>query len=447
MSKAKMVLCVLFSFVVAALLASGLPIKFTIGFLLAVLVGFLFISRPLVFLFGLFLLRPALDEFMVSVRVPLGGADMGLGGLISLVLIVGALFNCLAAPSGNRRLHHPLFYLYLIFCLTQTGAFFYSADSVGAIKVLIQYFSILAIFILVLKNVKTDRDMRFILNGAIFSAIIPLIIGLVKFIMVGEGRFFGSFQHPNILAYYLMVMLGIVYLRFDKGEEVPRISIPRLLYLGALIAALIMTGTRSGWFALMIMMGTFALFFNRKVIIPLLLLVTILAFVPVVQERLNGLFGSYGSNVVIKETSSLAWRLQQWEGLFGYAKQKPWTGYGIKADVKFSIFEEPAHNDYLRYFIGSGVFGVLFYFMPYFYALLHFIKKVGRTGNLMDTKLTVFFVCYIPAFLIMSVSENLASYLVIHWYIWCFFGIYVSNLIFMKETGYGKEDNEEEYFE
>ncbi|MCA9407805.1 MAG: hypothetical protein KC733_03885, partial [Candidatus Omnitrophica bacterium] len=74
----------------------------------------------------------------------------------------------------------------------------------------------------------------------------------------------------------------------------------------------------------------------------------------------------------------------------------------------------------------SGVFFVLSYFSCIFYLLFSAFKYQHERYSNLTRKVSIFFICYIPSFLIVSYVENMASYIVIHWYLWGMMAVLIS---------------------
>lgn len=421
------------SYVTAILILNGTPVHYFLGFLFAVVMLAIFIHKPLYFLIGLFFLRSALDNFLATIRFSLGDIDLGLGGLVALALIIGTLFYISIYKDNPNRFKQLIVGLYFVFCLVSIMSFFITLDKVGAVKELVRRFSIFSILLLTMANINSEKKSTQLLKAIIFSAIIPLIVGSVIYIIRG-GRFTGTFGHPNILAFYLLIIIGCVLTQVDCPHRHFSLSFSRKLYLGALVAALLLTLTRSAWASCCLMVGIYAFFFNKRLIIPVFCALIGIAFLPIVQERILNTFDVSAGSMAVEEMSSLGWRLNTWYYLFTEAIKRPFIGYGINATAYIGSYPAEAHNDYLRFFVESGIIGVLTYFLPYFYIFIYSV----RNYRLFDKdsylrKLALFFICFIPAFLLMSASENMGRYITVHWYFWGLVGIYFGLICLQRE--------------
>lgn len=419
----ELILTAAISLVVVVSISRGISIRYLMGFLFFVVIMVIFIVKPLYFLIGLFLFRSILDNFLMSVRIYVGGVDIGLGGIVALGLIVGTIYY-IVINKNLSRLQHVIVVLYFIFCLISIVSFFISPDRIGATKALVARFSILSILSLTILNIRSKRDAHLLLKAIVLSAIIPLIIGSIKYIIEG-GRFSGTFAHPNILAIYLLVIIGCVLIQLDSSQQYIVFSFWRKFYLGILFTALLLTLTRSAWASCILMVGIYVFFFSRRGIIPAICLVILVGMLPIVREHILNIFDTSPGSLRVDKISSLGWRFNVWHYLFSEAIKRPFIGYGINATSFVGRYPAMAHNDYLRLFVESGVPGLIAYFGSYFYLIIHTLRNYAlfKKDSYLK-KLASFFICFVPAFLLMSTTENLAGYLTVLWYIWGLVGIY-----------------------
>lgn len=412
------------SIIMGKILASGLPTYYALAFILCLAIGLLYIAKPVWFLSLMLLFIPTGLPFLTSVRAGGGGADVGLAGVFASGLAILALLNVLVVPGAAERANHPLVRWFSLFCVVYTVAVLYSPALVPAVKTLNQFYSILGIMVLMMVFSGTLRHAMRLVRSAMWGAAIPVTLACLTFVATRD-RVDGNLGHPNILAFFLVVIFGCVIFRLDVPGAVERISRQRWVCLAVITAALVFTQTRSGWLAFLVFLASFALLFNRRLIVPMSIAVACLAMTPMVQDRISNIFETTGNELYINDQSSAGWRLEHWRDLWGHAIQKPLTGHGIRADRYISIAKGDAHNDYLRFFVEAGVIGFITYFAPYIYLLLYSRRKLREETDPLQRRFAGFFLCYIPAFLVMSLTENLASYVIIHWYVWTIAGVFM----------------------
>ncbi len=400
--------------------------------LLLFLIG-IFVTNLSVFMFGLLFLRPAIDNFLTSIRFAFGGLNLGFGGGVSLAISLGAFFYALTCPK-SYRIGLPVVIIYGAFCFFSIFGFMMATEKGEAVKVLLRSFSILSILILMVCHITSSKDAHFIVKSMVYSPWIPIAIGAYTRFKSGGGRFAATFSHPNILAFFILIIMGCLIFRLDQEGGFRKISFKRLVVLILLSVILVLTETRSGWAAFLLMVIIYAFVFNRRLIVPMVILMAILFSTPLVRNKIDNIFRKTGSEVSINDQSSLGWRFTAWRDLWNAGQDNPILGHGINASYGIVKEHLGAHNDYLRYFVEQGLIGLITYFAPFFYVLFHSISNVRRfpRGSMLEG-LAGLFICFIPAFLLMSMTENLASYVIVQWYFWALVGIYFALIQTEKE--------------
>lgn len=426
----KYLAALIISCLMGAVVYLGLPVYLMAIFPAAIIVLAFYYFQPVRFISFLLLLRPPLDQVLTSIRF--GG--LGLGGALGFILSFFALLGFFTNPPPklHKWVKLPLF-CFLAFVFLQMAALFYSANMIEALKDVNRTLSIVAVFALVLIHVRNKKDALLVLKGIVFAGILPLLIALVAPGKVSqfEGyRLTGGLGHPNIFAFFALIVVGSIIFGFIRDRE--KLTHFDKAYLLALVVALVMTKTRSGWIAFFIMMFLTAVRFYRQYLIYLILICVLASFSPMVQNRIFNAVRFEGSRVSENRENSFEWRLGQWKDLLAKGMQRPLTGYGAGGDRRISENRLAAHNDYIGLFVRNGIFAVIAYYLPFFYLLVKASQTLRPQYDELTVKLSKFFVCYIPAFLVMSVSENLVSYVVVHWYFWALVGIYIVSLNWKK---------------
>jgi O-antigen ligase len=411
------------SVAIAGIILLGLPVNYYAGLFVVFFLLVLFLSKPLYFVLLLFFIRALLDNYLVAIRFTIAGIDIGLGGLFSLFLISGAVLYILIHAQNWARLKQGVAVMYFLYLLMSVGSALMTQDTTAAIRELIPRLSIFAVFIVVLLAVEDENQARLVLKTIVISAFFPVIYGFIQYAGTLD-RLQGTFAHPNIMAFYLLIVLGCVVTQVHARES-ERGSFLSVFYFLLLLTALLLTLTRSSWIAFSLMGGVYVLFFKRKWFFPALILLILIVSVPIVKERLSDLFLAREGAYIVNKKSSLGWRLNVWNELWTIAVKKPFFGHGINASKMTTSYPTEAHNDFLRFFLESGVLGVVLYFGAYIYPLFHAVKRYASFESDSRLKrLAIFLICFVPAFFLMSISENLARYTTVHWYIMGILAVY-----------------------
>lgn len=429
----KAVIAIAAGWLLSSLLLAGLPWTYFLGlFTVLVFVSF-YIARPMLFLASLFFFRAGIDYFLVHIRFGFGGLELGLAGAFSLLLtfLVAMTYLSLTDKQAQRRVGHPLILMYAAFCFYSLFNAFYSIDLSDAIKVVVRNFATLAIMIIVTMRVNNEEDAYCLLKAIAWSFIPSILFGFVTpdsmYKEIRGFRYCGTLSHPNIFAFYLIVILACFLTRLHVKKTDSKAPLIDTAGFISIIAMLVLTRTRSGWIAAIILFAFYSWYNNRRLIIPAIFVCIGLLFIPMVSEQITSLVEFRGDFIALNPDSSFAWRLEKWGLLFAEAIKKPIFGHGMGADTQIGFDELPAHNDYLHFFVNSGIIGLSLYVWPFLYLIRSAAKTKRQSGNSsLLIKLAQFFLIYIPSFLIMSVSDNLFSYGIIQWYFWAIVGIYIS---------------------
>lgn len=202
-------------------------------------------------------------------------------------------------------------------------------------------------------------------------------------------RVFSTFQNPNILAGFLVIILAILpglgLCQQDKG--------PQFLFLviiGMLGSCLILTYSRGAWISILAVFVAYGIFYNRKVL-WLLLAIPILALFSYegVIERLISIINPTDTS------SALRWAL--WESTIAMIVNNPFTGIGWGAywmvyhEYDFFI-QNPAttifhaHNMYLHIAAEIGIpgfivfLGILYGHIRLAFAIIASTKDIWMKG-------------------------------------------------------------------
>lgn len=421
------VMIALIAGLMAAAILAGFPPVYYGGLLVVIILAFLLIMKPFYFLIFLFAIRALCDNYFASIRFSIGGMDLGLGGLFSVFMIGVTFFYMATQKERIARLKHGTVVFYGLFCLYSLFSAYLSMDGKGAMKDLMSRYSVLSILIMTLLSVRDFEDAHKLLKAVVAAACLPVIVGFVKLALGITERLEGTLSHPNIMAYFLLIIMGAMVFQLHEGKVEKRWSITAYAYFILLLAGFVFTLTRSAWAAFAFMMGTYILFFKRQWFLPAAALAVASFFLPMVNERVTELFTTSGGSLQVTKSSSLGWRFDAWERFWVQAVKRPIFGHGINATGYVGNYHVEAHNDYLRFFLESGIFGIVLYFGTFVYTFLSARVNYARLEN--DAylrRLSRFFLCYIPAFLLMSVSENLARYTTVNFYSMALLGVYVA---------------------
>ncbi|MCR2745921.1 O-antigen ligase family protein [Limnobacter parvus] len=399
----------------------GTPLLLPLGLLL-------FVNPRLLFLV-LIGTRCVLDPILESARF---SSSFGLGALLNLLLIACAVIISIQA---NKTTVRQSVLLWILPLLVMALGITYSPEPLSAFKRMIAFVSYFSVFTVGMILIEENQLIK-LLRVIVFSAVLPLLVGMYQFAtgsLAVEGRLAATFTHPNIYAFYcLLVLIVLVYLqRLQQaaGEATPSITekIVQWILLVLLIVSIILTQTRSAWLALILIGLMYGLLFSRKTLIWLLLGLSLAALSPAVQDRVVDLFS--GNEVInYSKLNSFAWRQHIWEsGLNWMSTSRYLLGYGIGGFIHHSPDFFPlsggskfgAHNVFVERFFDGGLlaFGVFSVF---------FLAQITNAFKLIkqDQFSALVYFGLLLSYLTLNASDNVVDYLAYNWYYWVVAGAF-----------------------
>ena len=323
--------------------------------------------------------------FMV-VSLPFDGAMFHFA---SLLLLIAALLSVLPyrwatvqhSLEKYKSVHVAFLAIVLLMCLSnllnQQGLEAWDTT----VKFGIRYWLMLAVLLYLLdQKLLTLRFIFFALLCSVAMQLLPFL-PLIWSGDIFETRFHGFTSNPNIMGMYagLGIMIGI-YLAADKNSGMP---ILRLLIALAVVllsgAALLASGSRAGWVALIGGLACYMVFElrrNAKIIIPML------AFLSVATAYIFTQFSLPKQRLELLLKGYPALRDQVWENSFHLFTDKLFFGYGL--DTRAALLQNheiySEHNIFLSVLLALGAFGLLAYCVLLFTICWRTLKNRDAVG-------------------------------------------------------------------
>ncbi|MBM2832848.1 MAG: hypothetical protein HW406_9 [Candidatus Brocadiaceae bacterium] len=399
-------------------LSSSFSVSIKIGFILLLFLFLYFATNPLLTVLMLLFIRPVIDMF-ATVRF---GENVNLLGLFSALYIMFAILLFFRyrlsnsqrfeiAPSGIRFYYVVLFFSALSILV--------SANAVESMMYLIRFTSLLAIYFLVYNLIQVEDDALKIVKSIVYSSFVPILMGFYQYI-TGKGKFdveFGTlriwstFMHPNMFAFYLVVVFfSVLFLYYLEKHIFGKSDVRfKIVLLMPVLSLLLLTYTRGAWIGIMVGILIVSVFIKstRKWIL-ISAVVFFILFSPMIYSRMGDLLvashkGGY------QHMSSWEFRIEQWHSLLKNAfVHKPWFGYGLGQSIfvanKYAAFVLIPHNDYLRIMIELGLFGLI----PFLLFWIHNVRNIfKRISNKAYRELNTVVLALLIAMLICSFADNL----------------------------------------
>ncbi|MDD5342707.1 MAG: O-antigen ligase family protein [Patescibacteria group bacterium] len=387
--------------------------------------------------FALIVLRPALDVFSENVLVKIGQFPLNLSSVVSLITIGWAAWYFLRHRVKIWK--QPLFWPFAIFALLGVISFVYTESLSATLREVLRLGSILFLFLMAGNILDSREKFQRLIKSIGLSLIIPLLVGTYQlFSNTGlsfagvNNRIYGTFGHPNALAFYLVLSLGL-FISYYFQEKTKK-SKWFLAGLGMMFLFLLLTYTRGAWIGFLIFLMILGFMRFRKIVIALVIAAILLITTgPIIDHfTFNQYNFSFTSIPVIKrltdetsDESSIDWRLKVWSDMSRKITERPLFGYGLGAfpvireqSVKGFFESTEAHNDYLRLAIELGFVGLFFYVLLLGKLLYNLVRNYRVSHDLSQKSWILGGIALTIAFAAMSFFDNLLQGTAVMWAFW-----------------------------
>jgi O-antigen ligase len=332
--------------------------------------------------------------------------------------------------ENPKALSKKMALAWLGFFLTGLYGIALSPQKADAVRLYLAWVSNFCVFTAAFYVVKNERDFIFCLRLILWASVGPSLYMLYEIFMnvdaVASGGFRvkSSFTHPNIFAFFLMLVIIILPYLISRAqtESSPWRRSILVLYMLVLVAGIGLTQTRSAWLACAAVFVCYGIIFRRRYLFYILSIAILCLFVPVIRDRLVDL-GS-GNEIYTEQAklNSFAWRVALWESaLFWMEPVRYLLGYGIGAFREYApVFfarsdgiHWDAHNVYVQWFFDVGILGLCCY------VWIH-VRTIFTLRHLlaMDRSIAFTIIAIVLSYMLISFSDNMMFYLAFNWYYW-----------------------------
>ncbi len=394
------------------------------------LLGLLLMYSRTALLMLIILGRASGDVFFDATKVSLGPLQIGVGGLINIFVILIALLLVIEKPA---LLPKKMLGMWVPFLLIGAASIAFSPVKGDAVRLYLALISYFAIFVSAFYLVRCAEDFKRCVRLVLWSALFPAVYGLLNIAIHGAvigpngARLQSTFSHPNIYAFYLTLVISMGFYVLKSATY--KLSTPARIGLSAycllMMALLLLTQTRSAWIACFALFAAYAVLFERRYLLYLIVLPVLGLLVPSVRERVLDL-GAGNEVIQYAKLNSFAWRVYLWESGLHYMQATHYLlGYGIDSFQHFSPTFFPlagktnfnAHNLYVQWIFELGAAGLLayLYLMARVLWVLKMLLPINRLGAFVLLAMVI-------QYLMVSASDNMAYYLAFNWYFWLMIG-------------------------
>jgi len=379
-------------------------------------------------------LRPLLDNLLNLTKVDNGGGDgIGIGAIFNLSVVLLVIFLAFYTLNFPRNMPVRLWIIFLAFMLICCT---YSPYTKDALRLCFNYLSYFALFVIPFLIIKSQEDFYFWVKVLAGSFVMPILFA--NFDMLKGGHYFedagmrimGTFTHPNILAFYLVLAFTYYFYFLKAGflNSNPVIKLLVQVLMVNILVLLIATKTRNAWIAVYAGFFIYGLLKERKILLFLLLIIPLSLSIPAVSHRVVDLVSGQEENDY-RGVNSFEWRLQLWQGSLEKIAQRPMLGYGLASfepsseDLYAGAKDMHAHNAYLEVLFECGIIGLVSFISLFFGPMLIFFKNAFLTADQTEGRVWAIMVGYLVSYMFICSADNLSFYLTLNWYVWFFIGL------------------------
>ncbi len=433
----------IFSFIaITAILMAITPfLSLGAGFTFLLLALYLIFIISLVYhrigLFLFILARPCLDYFSEDILLKWGEFSFNLASIFAILVII---FTAFVIIKNIKKLpKNPLLKPWLFFLLIVFISFIFSINPSSSLREATRLISIFFLFLSGFILIKNYKDLASLIKVIVISALIPT--GLAFYQHLTEkgislplenlyNRIYGTFSHPNLLAFYLVVILSLAVLIFlvSNKKKISIIGYGILLIFFSII--LVLTYTRGAWIGFFIVLLVAGIVKFRKFLGVALVAIFIayLVFTPF-QNRINALANPdpYGS---------IMWRINLWQDSIEFVKEKPVIGHGSGTAKEVILSNRGPqkgspypHNDYLKIALEAGLLGLISYLFLIFSLLYILINNYIKTNKTNLKTLLLVLISLTISVYIMSFGDNILRNTSLQWTFWTLMGGLMAVLI------------------
>ncbi len=417
----------------------------------AIAVVFLFFARFEQTVLGLLILRSALDPFSAQ-QIPslfAIGLDVLTLLYVAVALLTGRivrtdkfwwLFAGWVAFQGLGVILIPLAEHRL-----DAGVF------LDSIREWVRLFSWLMVYLLVMQLQDRIHPQK-IISALFFALILPLTAATMQMLVPVSllpgvlqatkdpisgaiSRINGTLGLSNTFATFLLLFIGLTYWKVNRCRQ------------------------RWPWLILLVVLGFF--YVNTKTLFSLMMLgILILVLIAPKLNLINLIGGAFLFAVVIVlfasselgqqrltsltqtpllnldldisraillshgDGNSFNWRLAQWSLLIQAWQQSPFLGYGLASSRYLTIYNNYAHNDYIRALAEGGILGLLAFLFFLGIQATHLIELLRRSSSTSAQQdLCRVLLAILAAVIIGMITENIWSHTTFFFYWWTLFAV------------------------
>lgn len=413
--------------VMALVFVTNGDIALLFGVLGIVLLNILLFTRPLIGLAALLAIRPAIDS-VGDRAVSFGSVSINVAGILSILVLVWSLWYLIS--QWKRVMEARGFWPIALFVGFGFFSLTYSVATLATMTEIVRLGSLLGLFFVAQVMIRQEQDFRTVISGLLLGLVLPSAVGFFQ-VLTGNGltfaesvnRAYGTFGHPNVFAFYLVLTIFTILGLYAHGKRYTGIH-PITVVLFTVL--LLLTQTRGAWLGLVVGLGFVGLVrYRQALVVGSIVLLTILVILPLLSASLTSAGIDIKRQPIIGQlverqlnTSSFDWRVEVWDDMKDRFFERPLFGFGLGSFPTlrqlqvFDVYDQGigAHNDYLRLLVELGLIGCVLYAL----VLVSWLRAMRAITRHWSGE-RLFMMGFFLAFLVMSYFDNLLQATPVMW--------------------------------
>lgn len=398
-------------------------------------------------LLALIFIRPSID-IIGYISIP-DYPMINLGSSIAIITIVLSLIYIYQNRSIIAKSKIPLIKSLILLLAVYIALSFTGGLIAIGLQETIRVMSFIVLYFVGWIYVTKQNKFFDLIRVLVYGSIIPLIAAYIEYFSgTGlytnpgfENRIAGTFGHPNVLAYYSVIILALIAtVLLNKDNNILKIERMIFRFIGIFyIIVLVITFTRGAWLGLILFIFLMSLAqypirtFKIGSIIIVSGIILVLSYnflaspdildlpalnkIPIIN-RVTGLFNADPSDSVI-------WRLNMWNDAYNKALESPIIGFGTGSSE--TIIEQTrgtfrgsveVHNDYIKNFLEQGIIGLTIYVLLILNILFNLYYRYMKDKNIYILTIAVL----MTIIYIVSLWDNLLRGTVLMWVLFLILG-------------------------
>ena len=336
------------------------------------------------------------------------------------------LYDNLKSFIGNK-----LFLWIVVYTAACFLSLFPAVDKAIVITELIRFWTYIFMLFVIFTFVDSQKEISNIVKLTMLSVFIAGLIGLLQYAlgdntfpnpeMIGSaGRVYATFVNPNFWGAFInLLIFPALILAVRKVKHYKYIYI----FIFTVFVNLILTYTRGSWLGFVIGLLLFIILFNKKLLIPILVIAPVSLFITGIRSRVFSIFDTNSWTIIE--------RFKLWETGYLMFKEHPVLGVGNGnylrrysdyinkySELSLGRDEYAVHNTYIKVMAETGIIGII----PFIMVIIYFIKEIyhvfKKPADSLAKDISLAFMCSIVSYLIQNISNEMFFVPQVHVFYW-----------------------------